>query len=118
MSNPVALPQRFQWLEPFAAEWGELKTPGERYLKRQSSTMGELKAFHAAAARRLDEIFDHLDSFPMDHDLPEPEARLYRTVLGLAEVMQAVEIYGQPRIKHVPYPHKLETVWVDLRPKN
>jgi hypothetical protein len=36
----------------------------------------------------------------------------------LAEVMQAVEIYGQPRIKHVPYPHKLETVWVDLRPKN
>ena len=78
--------------------------------------MKTLTEFHAAAAHRLDEIFDYLDSFP-EGDLPEPETRLFRTVLGLAEVMQAVEIYGQPRVKYAPFPHKLDTVWVNLSPR-
>jgi hypothetical protein len=111
----TSLPAGFEYLEPFAEKWGELHTSGERYLLRQSSSMEELTAFHKAAATRLSEIFDYLDSFPQG-DLPEPEARLFRTVLGLSEVMQAVEIFNTPRVKNAPYPHNLEVEWRELEP--
>ncbi|WP_257539813.1 hypothetical protein [Sphingobium sp. CFD-1] len=104
------LPDQFSALEPFAEKWGQLETASERYLLRQSLTMDELRTFHDAAANRLDEIFTYLDSFP-DGDLPEAEARLYRTVMGLSEVMQAVEIFGAPRVKNAPYPHHIDTIW-------
>lgn len=112
MSDTATLPARFSFLEPFAATWGDLETPGARYLQRQTSTMAELRAFHQAAAYQLEEIFNHLDSFPPG-GLPPAEARLYRTVMGLAEVMQAVETFGAPRVKNAPIPHHLETVWAD-----
>ena len=51
------------------------------------------------------------DSFPPG-DLPPPEARLYRTMLGLSEVMQAVEIFGQPRVPYAPSPHHRLQEWV------
>ena len=104
------LPPQFADLEPFAARWGSLDTAAERYLLRQSSSMEELKAFHAAAADRLEEIFEYLDSFPQG-DLPPAEERLFKTVLGLSEVMQAVEVFGEPRIRHTPFPHHLEVNW-------
>jgi hypothetical protein len=109
----VALPQHFAFLEPFAAQWGDLETQRERYLLRQNSKMEELRRFHAAAANRLGEIFDYLDGFPPG-DLPPPEARLYRTVLGLAEVMQAVEVFGEPRVKNAPFPHDIDVTWTDV----
>jgi hypothetical protein len=115
MAETPSLPEQFRDLERFADRWGELETPGQRYLLRQSQSIEELRAFHSAAAHRLDEIFNYLDSFPPG-DLPPSEARLFRTVLGLAEVMQAVEVYGEPRIRFAPFPHHLETVWVDLAP--
>lgn len=110
MSGVTTLPDQFSALQPFAETWGKLETASERYLLRQSLAMDELRAFHDAAARRLDEIFDYLDSFP-EGDLPEAEACLYRTVMGLSEVMQAVEIFGSPRVKNAPYPHHIDTVW-------
>jgi hypothetical protein len=115
MTDLTPLPEAFADLEPFAVEWSDFETPGERYLHRQGARMADLKAFHAAAAHRLDAIFEHLDSFPPG-DLPAPEARLFRTILGLAEVMQAVEVFGQPRVKNAPYPHHVEIVWKDLAP--
>lgn len=115
MTDRTPLPEGFTDLEPFAVEWGDFDTAGERYLYRQGARMADLKAFHAAAAHRLDEIFSHLDSFPPG-DLPLAEARLFRTILGLSEVMQAVEVFGQPRVKNAPYPHNVEIVWKDLAP--
>lgn len=109
------LPAQFAALEPFAEIWGGLETQAERYLARQNARFEELEDFHAAAANRLDEIFAYLDSFPPG-DLPPAEARLFRTVLGLSEVMQAVEVFGQPRMKNAPYPHHLEVVWHESRP--
>jgi hypothetical protein len=106
------LPEKFAYLEPFALAWGGLERASERYLQRQNSSMEELVAFHKAAAPHLDEIFSYLDGFPPG-DLPAPEARLLRTVSGLAEVMQAVEVFGQPRMKNAPYPHILEIEWND-----
>src|ERR1700749_2447867 len=99
------LPEGFADLEPFAAAWGELSTPEARHLQRQSSKMEDLQAFYAAVAPRLREALAYLDTFPMDVPLPAPEARLYRVILGLSEVAVAVEVYGQPRVPHVAFPH-------------
>jgi hypothetical protein len=107
----VPLPETFAFLEPFAAVWGDLRTQDARYRMRQSLPYGELEAFHALVAPRLEEIFVHLDQFPPDA-LPEAEARLFRTVLGLTEASQAVEVFGQSRVPHAPYPHSVDQEWV------
>lgn len=113
MSQQTMLPKGFEYLDEFAETWGDIHTQGDRYLKRQASTMAHLTRFHEAAAPRLDEIFDYLDTFPIG-ELPEREGRLYRTVAALAEVMQAVEVFGQPTVPAAPSnPHVVETVWVE-----
>lgn len=108
----MKLPARFADLQPFAETWGRVNDTAERYLLRQNSTMDDMRAFHAAAAHRLDEIFVYLDSFP-EGDLPPAEDLLFRTILGLGEVMQAVEVLGEPRIKNAPYPYHLEMTVID-----
>jgi hypothetical protein len=106
----VALPSGFEFLEPYVSVWGSLRTQNERYLRRQSLPYAELEAFHAALAPRLEEVFLHLDKFP-PNALPEPEALLIRTVLGLTEASQAVEVFGQPRVPYAPYPHEVKQEW-------
>lgn len=108
----TSLPGEFADLEPFAAIWGNLDTQNARYLERQRASMEELRAFHAAVSGRLEEIFTYLDAFPAD-DLPAPQARLFRTVMGLTEASQAVEILGQQRVPHAPYPHQVQMLGPD-----
>lgn len=108
----IALPEGFEALAPYADTWGKLVSQGDRYLLRQHSSMSELKAFYDAAAPRLNEIFDHLDQFPMD-ELPEPEALLYRITLGLTEAAIAVEVFNQPCVPYAPFPHKMAIEWTD-----
>jgi hypothetical protein len=115
MTVHPALPAQFDFLEPFAAVWGDLHDQNERYLKRQELAQGELAAFHAALAPRLEEVFSYLDGFD-PAALPEAEARLFRTVLGLTEASQAVEIFGQPRVPYAPYPHSVKMEWVGYKP--
>src|SRR5271163_657838 len=106
----VPLPAGFAFLEKFALVWGDLTTQQERYLKRQSLPYAELEAFHAALATRLEEVFLHLDKFP-PNALPAAEARLFRTVLGLTEASQAVEVFGQSRVPYAPFPHEVKQEW-------
>jgi hypothetical protein len=115
MTAHIALPEQFDFLAPFASVWGDLRTQNERYLKRQELSQGELEAFHAALAPRLEEVFSYLDGFDPGA-LPEAEARLFRTVLGLTEASQAVEIFGQPRVPFAPYPHGVKMEWVGYQP--
>ena len=112
MSDPQTLPAGFEELAPHAAVWGRLETQEQRYLQRQHSTMAELKAFYDATAPRLEEIFGHLDRFPMDA-LPEAEALLYRTALGLTEAAMAVEVFGQPCVPYAPFPHQMAIRWTE-----
>lgn len=114
MTETPTLPAGFENLGAFAAVWGKLDTQEQRYLQRQHSTMAELKTFYDATAPRLNEIFDHLDTFPMDA-LPAPEALLYRTALGLTEAAMAVEVFGQPCVPYAPFPHKMAIEWNDPR---
>lgn len=102
-----ALPEQFSELSRFVADWGDLETQSERYLKRQSTPFKRLNDFYAAMAPRLSEIFAHLDSFAYPN-LPEPETRLFRLTLGLAEAAQAVEVFGTSRVPYAPVPHHVE----------
>jgi hypothetical protein len=115
MPSTVTLPEQFSFLEPFAATWGDLHSQNERYLKRQQLSYADLEAFHLALSGRLEEVFSYLDGFDPDA-LPEPEARLYRTVLGLTEASQAVEVFGQPRVPYAPYPHSVPMEWAGYQP--
>lgn len=110
MTDTVGLPAGFEDLAPYAATWGRLDSQAERYLQRQHSSMKELKAYYDATAPRLDEIFDHLDKFPMN-ELPEAEDLLYRTALGLTEAAMAVEVFNQPCVPYAPFPHKMAIEW-------
>lgn len=111
----LSLPEQFAFLEPFVATWGDLRTQDERYHKRQELPQGELEAFHAALAPRLEEVFTHLDQYD-PKALPEAEALLFRIVLGLTEASQAVEIFGQPRVPFAPFPHSVNMEWVGYQP--
>lgn len=113
--SQVSLPEQFAFLEPFVADWGHLRTQDERYRKRQELAQEQLEAFHAALAPRLEAVFQHLDRFD-PADLPPAEALLYRVVLGLTEASQAVEILGQPRVPHAPWPHSVRIEWVGYQP--
>lgn len=113
--NSQTLPEQFAFLAPFVATWGHLRTQDERYARRQALSQGELEAFYTALAPRLEEVFTHLDQFDPQR-LPEAEALLFRVVLGLTEAAQAVEIFGQPRIPHVPFPHGVAIAWNGYQP--
>lgn len=110
LSTNIELPQVFEALIPFAGTWGQLRSQRERYLLRQQSTMSELRAFYDAAAPRLEEIFTHLDKFPMD-DLPPAEDLLFQLTLGLTEAALAVEIFDQPGVPFAPANHIVDIDW-------
>jgi len=114
MTNTVSLPKGFEDLAPFAEIWGSLENQEERYLKRQHSSMAELKSYYDATAPRLNEIFDHLDKFPMN-DLPDSEQLLYRTALGLTEAAMAIEVFNQPCVPYAPFPHKMAIEWKEYQ---
>jgi hypothetical protein len=47
--------------------------------------------------------------------LPEPEALLYRTVLGLTEVAMAIEVFNQPCVPYAPFPHNMAIEWTEYK---
>ena len=116
MMGATQLPEKFAFLQPFVATWGHLHTQNERYLKRQELPFAELQTFHEVLAPRLEEVFSYLDGFDPDA-LPEPEALLFRVVLGLTEAAQAVEIFGQSRVPYAPAGHTVNIDWIGYKPR-
>ena len=89
------LPAQFHDLEQWLA-WS-LATEQERSVKRQASTMDDIKAFYNAMLARMEEVLPYLEQFPVDA-LPEDATRLFYLTLSLAEVAPAVEQFGQPSV--------------------
>ena len=101
------LPEGFEELEPFLAEWGSAQDIAARYEVRQGLSFEQLCAFHKAMAPRLEDVFTHLDRFPY-RQLPPPEERLFTLALGLTEAAQAVEIFGEPCVPSAQPGHAVQ----------
>lgn len=89
-----ALPSAFAELEPYT-EARCLPTETERWNRRLSSTMPQLREFYDAFFPRLEEAIDYCDKFPLD-ELPEDATNLLHLVYSLIMVAMAVEIMHQP----------------------
>ena len=89
-----SLPELFQDLEAFI-DWS-LCTEAERTQKRQTTDMGEARAFYEAVVPRMDEIIDYLNTLPIDK-LPADAVRLMNLTFSLAEIAPAVELFGKAR---------------------
>lgn len=101
------LPKGFEDLAPFIDEWGGLQMQDERYQRRLQLPMERLVAYYDAVKPRLPAIFHHLDHLPFDKPLPAPEALLFRVVMAMSEVAQAVEVFGEPTVPSAPPDHRV-----------
>ena len=107
-TQPVTLPKGFEDLEPFVAYWAG-EDPQIRWDRRATASMAEIQAFYNALVERADAALAHLQAFDLNA-MPEPEARLMRLLLSLAHAAMAVELHGQPRALHSPWPHGIRLV--------
>ncbi|MGR8921314.1 MAG: hypothetical protein ACU85V_16990 [Gammaproteobacteria bacterium] len=90
------LPAAFAALEPFADEW-VLADSRARAEKRQASTMDDIRAFYDAALALAPDALTYLAERRLG-ELDDPDERLLKLMLSLAEVGPAVEWYGQPAV--------------------
>ena len=86
------LPEDFQDLERWT-EWC-LETEQERCDHRQASCFEDVQAFYDAMFARVEDALTYLDKFPLDA-MPPNEWRLFLLTLSLAEVVPAIENFGQ-----------------------
>jgi hypothetical protein len=89
------LPSAFAEFEQYAQIWC-LATECERWDKRVSSTMAEMREFYDAFFPRLEEAIEYCDKFPLD-DLPDDAVHLLHLIYSLIMVAMSVEIMRQPR---------------------
>ena len=89
------LPKQFEDLEPFIG-WS-LAKERERIKKRTSSTIEEIRAFYDAILPKMKTILAYLNQFPLNQ-IPEDAKRLFYLTLSLAEVANAVELFGEPNV--------------------
>ena len=108
MPSRAELPKGFEDLAPFVEEWGDVETQDGRYRRRQSLPMERLDAYYKAVTPRLQAIFDHLGTFSYGPPLPAAEALLFRVVMAMTEVAQAVEVFNQPTVPHAPKDHSVK----------
>ncbi len=93
------LPENYQDLEPFAADWC-LDTQDARQRKRRASTPEELRSFYAAIMPRISDILEEVDRFPVGQ-IPTSHRPLFSLALSLTEVAPNVELYaGSPAVPH------------------
>ena len=105
MDEARELPASFEDLEPFVDHWG-LKGTQDRHARRESASMEDIRGFYDAMVARAPDVIAFLEGKPFD-GLAEDERRLMELLLALAHVAVAVEVHGQPRAPHTPYPHKV-----------
>ncbi len=85
------LPEGFEMLEPWAADWA-LETQAEREAKRRASISTELTAFYEAVMPHVHDILAEVAKFPIG-GLPEAHGRLFSLAFSLNEVAHNVERY-------------------------
>jgi hypothetical protein len=89
-------PAQFADLEPIAAPWA-LASYNDRYAKRLSSSMDELRAFYDAVFPRAREMLAYCDGFNIKEPPDEVKA-LLNVLYSLVAVSFPVEVWKQPRV--------------------
>ena len=105
MRNAAALPAGFEDLEPFLDQWCLTGTQ-ERHVRRETASMEDIRRFYDAMLARAPDAIAFLEGKPFD-GLADNERRLMQLLLALGHVAVAVEVHGQPRAPHTPYPHRV-----------
>jgi hypothetical protein len=105
MNDGIRLPAGFEELEPFVDQWC-LKGTQERHTRRESASMADIRRFYDAMLAKAPAAIALLDGKPFDR-LAYDEQRLMCLLLALGHVAVAVEVHGQPRAPHTPYPHRV-----------
>ncbi len=95
----ATLPPEFSQLEHLVAEWA-IEDGHQRYVKRVSSSMDEIKAFYDEVFPHAEEAVTYIDKFDYSEPLPEDVANLRNLLYSLITVSLAVELWKQPRVKH------------------
>jgi hypothetical protein len=91
-----ALPEEFEILECWVAEW-VLPDIQARSDKRLSSSMTTLQAFYDAILPAAPSILEYLDQRQLGQLAPSDEC-LLKLMLSFAEVIPAIEFYQQPSV--------------------
>jgi hypothetical protein len=102
------LPPGFSELQPLVADWA-LATRAERFKKRYTSSMEEIRICYDAMMPKMQAIVDHLNQFPVD-DIPEASRPLLYMSLSTIEISRAVELWNAPD----NYAFPAERVHIDL----
>lgn len=97
------LPAEFSDLETFAATWC-LLTESERWTRRMTTPIEDMRTFYNAMFPRMDAILTYCDQFPLD-DLPAPVQHLLQLALSFVMVSFPVEVWGRPGIPDVGDAH-------------
>lgn len=92
------LPEGYEALEPFVADWA-IEGSQARTEARGNSTPKARKAFFDAASPLVGAGLDYLDRKPLG-DLDERERRLLNLFLSLAHVGMAVDVHGPDEARH------------------
>ena len=90
------LPAEFSELEPFAAEWS-LPSETERYDRRISSSMEDMRAFYDAITPVATAAIAYCNQYPLDA-MPEDVLNLMHLLYSMIMVSFPVECWGQPRV--------------------
>jgi hypothetical protein len=102
------LPPGYEELEPFVDYWAG-EDGQTRWDRRASAEMDTIRTFYDAMLPRAKEALLYLNDLDIAN-LPGPEARLFRLTLSLAHAAMAIEVHGQPRALHAPFPHSIRLV--------
>jgi hypothetical protein len=90
------LPKEFSELEPFAAQWC-LPSETERYARRISSSMEDMRAFYNAITPVAKAAIAYCNQYPLDA-MPEEVLNLMHLLYSMIMVSFPVECWGQPRV--------------------
>jgi hypothetical protein len=93
------LPPEFSVLEHLVPDWA-IEDGHQRYVKRVNSSMDEIRAFYDEVFPHAEEAVAYIDKFGYGEPLPEDVANLRNLLYSLITVSLAVELWGQPRVKH------------------
>ena len=86
------LPPQFADLERFVEEWA-LPDEAAQAVKRATTPLDHIKAFHDVAFPRIEAMIDYLNGFPNDPSaLPDDAKRLFDLATTLMEVSVPIDL--------------------------